>query len=137
MASKENRVWTIVFVVFVIACAAVVAARFGFLNGFVTIPNQVTTTNGSDDAADAYLAVDDSSELVDSLGPRKWKIIDVHEHLLGEAEAIKLLAEMDKFHIQRTCLMASSKYTLTLNPIYGFEALDENNQAILAVKKIL
>jgi predicted TIM-barrel fold metal-dependent hydrolase len=46
-----------------------------------------------------------------------------------------LLEAMDKFGIQRTALMASTTYTLTLNPMYGFEGWKENNESIIALKK--
>ncbi len=83
----------------------------------------------------AYLSKDDPTLKVDTLPPRRFAIIDVHEHLKGEEEATRLLAEMDKLGIRRTILMASTIYTLTLNPIYGFEGFKENNEALLAVEK--
>lgn len=83
----------------------------------------------------AYLSKDDPSIKATDLGPRKWKIIDIHEHAQGEVEAVELIKAMDKLGIQRTALMASTTYTLTLNPIYGFEGFKENSEAIIAIKK--
>ena len=56
----------------------------------------------------AYLSKDDPSIKATDLGPRKWKIIDIHEHAQGEVEAVELIKAMDKLGIQRTALMAST-----------------------------
>lgn len=69
-----------------------------------------------------------------AIGPRQWKVVDIHEHLRGEREAERLLVAMDQLGIQRTCLMGSTEYTLTLNAAVGFEGFKENNDAILGVK---
>jgi len=90
---------------------------------------------GQPNHASAYLTRDDPAVGVEELGPRAWRVIDIHEHLKGDDEAQRLIPAMDQFGITRTCLMASSLYTLTLNPVYGFEGYKENNEAILAVKK--
>jgi hypothetical protein len=83
----------------------------------------------------AYVPGDYPSIKVSDLGPRRWRTIDVHEHLKGLPEAERLLRVMNQLGIQRTCLMGSTTYTLTLNPAYGFEAFKENNESILTVKK--
>jgi predicted TIM-barrel fold metal-dependent hydrolase len=83
----------------------------------------------------AYLTKDDPTLRTTDIGSRKWKIIDIHEHANGEVEALQLIKAMDKLGIQRTALMASTTYTLTLNPIYGFEGFKENSEAIIAIKK--
>src|SRR5688572_19617347 len=83
----------------------------------------------------AYLAKDDPSVKIEDIGPRKWKIIDVHEHAKGEEEAKLLIQAMDKLGVQRVALQASTIYTLTLNPKYGFEGFKENNESLLAVEK--
>lgn len=70
-----------------------------------------------------------------ALSPRRFPAIDVHEHLKGEDEAERLLAEMDRLGIRRTALMASTTYTLTLDKQYGFEGFKENGESILAVSK--
>ena len=83
----------------------------------------------------AYLPVDDPAIRVSDLGSRRWRVIDIHEHLKGLPEAERLLKVMDQLGIQRTCLMGSTIYTLTLNPAYGFEGFKENNESLLQVKK--
>lgn len=115
-----------------------IAARFGV----VSPPPVPSIGNGpllkkqpSEKGKNAYLSKDDPTLKVETLPPRRFKVIDVHEHLKGEEEATRLLGEMDKLGIQRSMLMASTIYTLTLNPIYGFEGFKENNESILAVEK--
>jgi predicted TIM-barrel fold metal-dependent hydrolase len=93
------------------------------------------TNNGDKKHQKAYAPDDDPSITAESIGPRKWKIIDVHEHVQGEKEAQVLLQEMDKFGVQRTCLMGTTKYTFTLSNRYGFEGFKENNEANIAMKK--
>jgi predicted TIM-barrel fold metal-dependent hydrolase len=83
----------------------------------------------------AYLPGDDPKIGIADLKPRRWKIVDVHEHVQGERDAERLLGAMDRLGIDRTCLMGSTEYTLTLNAAYGFEGFKENNEAILAIKK--
>lgn len=115
-----------------------VAARFGLVSpppvpavGSGPLLKKTPSAKGKN----AYLSKDDPSLKIETLPPRRFKIIDVHEHLKGEEEAQRLVAEMDKLGIQRSMLMASTIYTLTLNPIYGFEGFKENNESILAVEK--
>lgn len=83
----------------------------------------------------AYLAKDDPSLKKETIGPRKWKIIDIHEHVKGDVEAQQLLRAMDALGVQRVALMASTTYTLTLNPKYGFEGFKENGDALIDIKK--
>lgn len=83
----------------------------------------------------AYLSKDDPSVHIDDLGPNNWKIIDIHEHAQTMEEAERLLAAMDKFGIQRTCLMSATIYTFTLNNKYGFEQYKENNDVLLKIKE--
>lgn len=84
--------------------------------------------------AKAYLAEDDPAAKVDDLGPNRWKIVDIHEHAQTEAEAVRLLEAMDKFGVQRTCLLAATIYTFTLNNKYGFEQYKENNDEVIKIK---
>lgn len=60
-------------------------------------------------------------------------IVDVHEHIGSLDEASKILAAMDALGIGKTCLMGSSKFTLTLNPSIGFTGYDENNEELLRI----
>ncbi|GMV95028.1 MAG: hypothetical protein AMXMBFR82_48060 [Candidatus Hydrogenedentota bacterium] len=59
--------------------------------------------------------------------------INTHEHIQSEAEAPKLLAVMDDLGIERTVLVGSSWFTITLNEDVGFTRYDENNEALLRI----
>jgi len=61
------------------------------------------------------------------------RIIDVHEHIKSINEAPKLLEVMDALGIEKTCLMGSSDFTLTLNPSIGFTGHDKNNEQLIAI----
>ena len=63
----------------------------------------------------------------------KHLLIDVHEHIESLAEAPLFLKAMDQFGIRKTCLMGSSKFTLTLNEAAGFTGYDENNEELLRI----
>ena len=65
----------------------------------------------------------------------KFPIIDVHEHVETEEDFKLLLAAMDRYGIARSCLMAATKYTFTLDRRYGFEQFKENNEILLQLKK--
>lgn len=83
----------------------------------------------------AYLTEDDPTLGVADLGPRRWKIVDVHEHLRDQAEAERLLPAMDALGISRVCTLAASTYTYTLDKKYGFEGWEDNNDEMLRIKE--
>lgn len=83
----------------------------------------------------AYLERDDPTVKATDIGPNKWKIVDIHEHAQTEAEAERMLHVMDRYGIQRTCLLAATIYTFTLNNKYGFEQYKENNDEVLRIKR--
>lgn len=60
-------------------------------------------------------------------------IVNVHEHIQSTREAGRLLAAMDATGIQRTVLMGSSWFTVTLNQADGFTRVDWNNRQILHI----
>jgi len=60
-------------------------------------------------------------------------ILDDHEHIQSLNEVPRLLKAMDRLGIQRVALMASSYFTLTLNPAVGFTRYDENNEELLKI----
>lgn len=93
------------------------------------------TDKKAQNAERAYLDVDDPSITVATLPPRKFKVIDVHEHVLDQAHADKMLVAMDALSIARACLMGTTTYTFTLDKKYGFEGWRENNRAIIDIKK--
>jgi len=82
----------------------------------------------------AYLKTDDPTITVDTLGENKYRIIDIHEHVVDEERAEMLLAGMEKLGIERACLMGTSWYTFTLDNQFGFERYHENNLDILELK---
>jgi predicted TIM-barrel fold metal-dependent hydrolase len=63
------------------------------------------------------------------------RIIDVHEHIQSLNEVQKMIAAMDAVGIQKTVLMGSSWFTLTLNQKVGFTRYDENNEELLRICK--
>lgn len=130
--------WWVLLVAAIALLAWAIAGRFGVVAPppLPSVGNQpLLGHTPSAKNRNAYLEKNDATLKVETLPPRRFQIIDVHEHLKGEEEAVRLLAEMDKLGIKRTILMASTIYTLTLNPIYGFEGFKENNEAILALEK--
>ena len=83
----------------------------------------------------AYADVDDAALKTTDIGPNRYQIIDIHEHAQTMAEAERLLVAMDKYGVKRTCLMAATIYTFTLNNKYGFEQFKENNDVLLEIKQ--
>ncbi len=63
------------------------------------------------------------------------QIINVHEHVQGEANTETLLREMDSLGIGRTILVGSPWFTLSLYEQAGFTRHDENNAAIVAMAR--
>jgi len=61
------------------------------------------------------------------------RIINAHEHLQSLAEAPKLLEAMDSLGIERTVLVGSSRFTITLRHRDGFTRIDENNEELIKV----
>ena len=140
--STKSRTLQVISWVLLAAAVALIGWAIAGRLGVVTPPplpslgsQPLLNHRPSAKSKNAYLSKDDPALKVDTLPPRRFHIIDVHEHLKGEDEAKMLLVEMDKLGITRTMLMASTTYTLTLNPIYGFEGFKENNEALLAVEK--
>ena len=82
----------------------------------------------------AYTKTDDPTITVDTIGDNKYRIIDIHEHVVDEERALLLMAGMDKLGIERACLMGTSWFTFTLDPQFGFERYHENNLDILELK---
>ncbi len=78
---------------------------------------------------------DDPSIGIDTIPPRRYRIVADHEHLLDEREARRVLEVMDSLGIRMMALMGTSKYTFTLNNRYGFERFKENNETIIEIAK--
>lgn len=83
----------------------------------------------------AYLQDDDPSLKISDIGPRNYKIVDVHEHVLNMDEAKRLLPYMDELGVSRMCLLGATQYTFTLNDRYGFEGFEANNEELLKIKE--
>tara|TARA_B100001029_G_C15043879_1_gene445651 strand:+ start:356 stop:1438 length:1083 start_codon:yes stop_codon:yes gene_type:complete len=92
-------------------------------------------SNQDSKTSKAYRTEKNDSLAITDLEERKIPIIDVHEHVQTIDDAERLLKAMDKFNIQKTCLMGTSHYTFTLNEKYGFERFKENNETIINIKK--
>ncbi len=140
--SWSSLLGTGVLVALVAVLVFVALQRFGFIGG-TPIQTQVAakvtsaypTKKPNQKNIKAYVDEDDPSITVDDIEPSKWKIVDIHEHAQDELEATRLLSAMDKLGVQRTCLQAATIYTFTLNNKYGFEQYQENNKAIIDIKK--
>lgn len=63
-----------------------------------------------------------------------YQIINAHEHIESMAEAEKLLSVMDRCGIDKTVLLGSPLFTLTLDPEHGFEKYKQNNEEIIKIK---
>lgn len=144
-ASKSWRSWLPGVALFAFAS---IAALVAFLNpmkpGDASKAATPSTASSSARAADelakkakdlAFLREDDPSVTITDLGPRKHKVIDIHEHVQTERDAKLLLAAMDRLNIERTCLMGTTTYTFTLDNQYGFEGHHQNNDDIIALKQ--
>lgn len=131
MTKASNLFFGALVVVLVSLVAWLALGKAGVVDGPRSVPVKTPSTKHKN----AYLKEDDPTLKKETIGPRKWKMIDVHEHAKGEVEARQLLKAMDKLGIQRVALMASTTYTLTLDPKYGFEGFKENGDALIEIKK--
>lgn len=77
---------------------------------------------------------DDPALRTDTLGPRRFAIIDVHEHAETEADVERMLPAMDRLGIERACFVASSRVTFDHRFRGGFEGFEENNEALLRAR---
>ncbi len=68
--------------------------------------------------------------------PTPPAIIDTHEHIQSVEQLPKLLGAMDSAGIEKTVLMGSSWFTITLNPRVGFTRYDWNNQQLIEIVKL-
>jgi predicted TIM-barrel fold metal-dependent hydrolase len=137
--SKVLNVFLVAMVGFLLV---VLAQRVGFIGGTpvdaklaAAVAGSTPTKKPNPKNLKAYLEKDDPSVKATDIGPNRWKIIDVHEHAQTQAEAERLLKAMDRYGIQRTCLLAATIYTFTLNNKYGFEQYKENNDELLRIKQ--
>lgn len=96
---------------------------------------EVEALRAGDPTSKAYLSADDPSVKTTDLGPRRWKIVNVHEHLRDQAEAERLLPVMDDLGVQRVCTLAATTYTYTLDKRYGFEGWEANNEEVMRIEK--
>lgn len=59
--------------------------------------------------------------------------VNVHEHIESRRQVPQLLCAMDSLGIEKTVLLGSSWFTITLDPKVGFTRYDFNNEEILAI----
>jgi predicted TIM-barrel fold metal-dependent hydrolase len=137
-----DRAMTVALVVVGAFLLVVIAQRTGLVGGTPVDAKIAAAVAGSSPTKKpnpknlkAYLEKDDPTVKATDIGPNKWKIVDVHEHAQTEAEALRLLQAMDKYGVQRTCLLSATIYTFTLNNKYGFEQYKENNDEVLRIKQ--
>lgn len=63
------------------------------------------------------------------------KIINAHEHAQNEGNMEMLGEMMSRMGMQKTALMGSSWFTITMNDRVGFTRYDENNEELLRIAK--
>lgn len=127
MASKHawGRGW------WVVAAVAVILVASYVVHTRSQKPESRTDTRGAATSSGA----DDQRITIETLPPRRFAIIDNHEHILDEQQARRVLAAMDQLGIRKMALMGTSKYTFTLSKRYGFEGFREHNEEILRLAK--
>lgn len=81
----------------------------------------------------AYLA-DDRALQAGALGPRRFAIVDVHEHAETEADVERLLLAAEPLGISRVCVVGSSRVTFDHRFDGGFVGHEENDEALLRAK---
>lgn len=134
-SSISTRLLAAGIVVAVAVLAWVLVQRTGGDTAVANIDPTLPTLKPNPKNLKAYLDADDPSVVSTDVGPNRWKIIDIHEHAQTIEEAERLVEAMDRFGVQRVCLMASTIYTFTLNNAYGFEQYRENNEVLLKIKE--
>jgi len=60
-------------------------------------------------------------------------IINAHEHIQSSRNVHLLLKVMEDCQIEKMVLLGTAKYTIYLNPKYGFSEYDENNEEIIKI----
>lgn len=134
----SRRSWLPGVLLFACVSAITVVVFFSRPPPPATSPKKATATaeaNAKRAKDYAFLRQDDPSVKTTDLAPRTLKAIDIHEHVQTERDAKLLLEAMDRYQVERTCLMASTTYTFTLDNKYGFEGHHTNNEDLLALKK--
>jgi len=64
-----------------------------------------------------------------------FKIINAHEHVQSSRNVPLLLKVMEDCQLEKWILLGTPKYTIYLNPQYGFVEYDENNEEIIKISK--
>jgi predicted TIM-barrel fold metal-dependent hydrolase len=119
-----------------VAIGLVVAQLYvGYQRDTGGITNERMTPTRGEPKNLAYLKKNNPAIRTGDVPERRFKIIDVHEHVVDEKHALMLEKSMDEYGIQRTCLVASSWYTFTLDNQFGFERYKENNEELIRVRK--
>ena len=62
-----------------------------------------------------------------------FEIINAHEHIQSSRNIPLLLRVMEDCQIKKMVLLGTAKYTIYLNPKYGFSEYDENNEEIIKI----
>lgn len=78
------------------------------------------------------LAASNPLEDLETIQTQK-RIINVHEHIESIEQAQLMLDVMDAHGVQKTILMGSSWFTITLNQRIGFTRYDENNDNLIEI----
>jgi predicted TIM-barrel fold metal-dependent hydrolase len=67
--------------------------------------------------------------------PRRFAVVDVHEHAETQADVERLLAAAADLGIARVCVLAAPRYTFEHRPDQGFDGFEANNEMLLEAKK--
>ncbi|MGB2783413.1 MAG: amidohydrolase family protein [Atribacterota bacterium] len=119
--SKKSDLWFYI-VIFVLLAAMLLwyIRQMGYLP--LWIDNQPSTLIAEMDPATRERRAD-------------FKIINAHEHVQSFSNIHLLLKVMEDCQMEKMILLGSAKYTIYLNPKYGFSEYDKNNDEIINISK--
>lgn len=134
MPAKEKRLpWGLIIGFSAIAAALVLTKYGDELAGAIGRITEQRTVQAAP-ATDLNIPADETPEQALQRIIASKKIINTHEHVQGPTVADDLLTMMDQNGMAKSCLMGSSRFTLTLNESVGFTDYDENNELLLKMQ---
>jgi predicted TIM-barrel fold metal-dependent hydrolase len=66
---------------------------------------------------------------------RRFAAIDVHEHAQTADDIARLLSAMDRFRIERVCVLAAGRMTFGRRDHHGVQGYEDNNEVLLAERR--
>lgn len=136
-SARRSRPWGIIFGFLAIVAMLVLAkygSELGTMIGRIADGQPVIAATSVSPAATLAPPYDETPDqaLQRIIGLKR--IINVHEHAQGETIVPDLFTMMDANGMAKTCLMGSSRFTLTLKESVGFTDYDANNEALLRMQ---